>query len=346
MAWSKKLTQLNDVLSDLVPYKEGIIKYVKGAGLKPQFINMDGNAMDAWSNALSEADRNEKVDDLVKQVLNAYPNNPFLKSALAEKEIDYSLSPDIDEISDWQPVTDDTLEVLTMEKSTLLPVSFLALGVVRSRAVAKVEIKIGSSRVNVGTGFLCKVAGINDLFFMTNFHVINDKDKIKNTRVIFNYELDIDGNTTASKSFSINESGPWYTSPEKEYDVCVCKLQASDEDLKEYGYLTLKEIDVARNDFVNIIQHPGGQMKQISLYYNIVTNKDDRIIQYLTDTLKGSSGSPVFNSNWDVVALHHSGGGSKPDEPALPRGTKSRNEGIYINKIIQLISANHPKPER
>lgn len=43
MAWSKKLTQLLDVLSDLVPYKEGIVKYIKASGLKPQFINMDGS---------------------------------------------------------------------------------------------------------------------------------------------------------------------------------------------------------------------------------------------------------------------------------------------------------------
>lgn len=345
MAWSKKLTQLNDVLSDLVPYKEGIIKYVKSSGLKPQFINTDGNALDVWSNVLSEADKHEKVNDLVKRVLDSYPDNPFLKSALEEKEINYSLSPDIDEISNWHQVTDDTLEVLTMNKSTLLPVSFLALGVVRSRAVAKVEIKIGSSKINIGTGFLCKVEGIDDLFFVTNFHVINDKAKIKNTRIIFNYELDINGNTTESKSFSINEAGPWYTSSEKEYDVCVCKLQASEEDLKEYGYLNLKEIDVSKNDFVNIVQHPGGQMKQISLYHNIVTNKDDRVVQYLTDTLKGSSGSPVFNSDWNVVALHHSGSGGKSNEPVLPPGVKSRNEGIYINKIIQFISANYTKSE-
>ena len=99
MAWTKKLTQLNDVLSDLVPNKDGITKYVKAAGLKPQHINESGNAMDVWSNVLSEADKNSKVDELVKAVLDTYPDNPFLKSALAKKEIDYSLSPDIDKIS-------------------------------------------------------------------------------------------------------------------------------------------------------------------------------------------------------------------------------------------------------
>lgn len=82
-------------------------------------------------------------------------------------------------------------------------------------------------------------------------------------------------------------------------------------------------------------------MKQISLYHNIVTHTNERIVQYLTDTLKGSSGSPVFNSEWEVVALHHSGGGSKSDEPALMDGLKIRNEGILINKIIQFFKDNH-----
>lgn len=341
MAWTKKLTQLNDALSDLVPNKDGITKYVKASGLKPQFIDTSGSAMDVWSNVLSEADKNSKVDELVKSVLNTYPDNPFLKSALATKEIDYSLSPDIDKISKWQDVSEETLEVLTMGRSTLLPVNFLARGVQKSKAVGKVEIKIGSNRVNVGTGFLFKVKGINDLFFITNYHVINDRKDIDKTKVIFDYELGIDGNSIASKSFKIDENRAWYCSPVNEYDTTIFNLIDDHNELESYGYIELKEIEIAQNDFVNIIQHPGGEMKQISLYHNIVTNTSERVVQYLTDTLKGSSGSPVFNSDWEVVALHHSGGGSKPGEPELPTGIKSRNEGIFINKIIQFVKDNH-----
>ncbi|HNP68905.1 MAG TPA: trypsin-like peptidase domain-containing protein [Aequorivita sp.] len=341
MAWTKKLTQLNDALSDLVPNKDGITKYVKASGLKPQFIDTSGNAMEVWSNVLSEADKNSKVDELVKSVLNTYPDNPFLKSALATKEIDYSLSPDIDKISKWQDVSEETLEVLTMGRSTLLPVNFLARGVQKSKAVGKVEIKIGSNRVNVGTGFLFKVKGINDLFFITNCHVINDRKDIDKTKVIFDYELDIDGNSIASKNFRIDENRAWYCSPVNEYDTTIFNLIDDHNELESYGYIELKEIEIAQNDFVNIIQHPGGEMKQISLYHNIVTNTSERVVQYLTDTLKGSSGSPVFNSDWEVVALHHSGGGNKPGEPVLPEGIKSRNEGIFINKIIQFVKDNY-----
>lgn len=341
MAWTKKLTQLNDVLSDLVPNKDGITKYAKASGLKPQFIDTSGNAMDVWSNVLSEAEKNNKVEELVKSVLGTYPDNPFLKSALISKEIDFLVGPDIDDTSDWQDVSEETLEVLTMEQSTLLPVNFLAKGVRKSKSVGKVEIKIGSNRYSVGTGFLFKIKGIEDLFFITNYHVINDKKDIERTRIIFNYELDIEGNTIPTRSFKIDETGPWYCSEIKENDTTIFKLIDENKTLAEYGWIELKEIEIFKNEFVNIIQHPKGEMKQISLYHNIVTHTDDRVIQYLTDTLKGSSGSPVFNSDWEVVALHHSGGGSKPGESELPEGIKSRNEGIFINKIIQFVKDNH-----
>lgn len=341
MAWTNRHTQLNDVLGELIPDKIGITKFVKSSGLKPQFINMDGSPSDAWNSVISEADKHDKVDDLVKAVLQVYPNDPFLKSALSTTEINYSLSPDIDKISNWQPISEETLEVLTMGSNTILPVNFLALGVIRSKAVAKVEITTGTQKTNVGTGFIAKVKNFDELFFVTNYHVLNDRNKIESTRIIFDYELDINGDSKPSKSFRIDASGPWYASPVAECDVCIFKLMASPAELQDYQYLELRKRDVANNEFVNIIHHPGGEMKQISLYHNIVTNINDRIVQYLTDTLKGSSGSPVFNSKWEVIALHHSGGPRKSDEPELPAGIKSRNEGIHINKIIDFLIDKH-----
>lgn len=338
MDWTPRLTQLNDVLGDLVPHQEGISKYIKAAGLKSAMINFSGNALDIWSSVIDEARKHNKVDDLINVVLVKYPNNPFLKSALNPTEINYSLSPKLDEISEWKSVDEDTLEVLTMGMKTLLPISFLERGIISSRSVAKVEIKKGTI-TEVGTGFLFKVDDVVDLFFMTNYHVINDKNDINNTRIIFDYEEDINGNTKVSKCFKIDLNGPWYTSPIEEYDVSIFKLLISDE-IKQFGFIPIRKIDVAKNDFVNIIQHPGGQMKQIALYHNIVTNTTDRVVQYLTDTMKGSSGSPVFNSNWDLVALHHSGGSKRNDEPTIIE-SKYRNEGIHINKIIDFLVVNH-----
>jgi len=47
------------------------------------------------------------------------------------------------------------------------------------------------------------------------------------------------------------------------------------------------------------------------------------VIHYYSDTGYGSSGSPVFDNQWNLVALHHA---RKPAESA--------NEGMRIDKIV------------
>jgi V8-like Glu-specific endopeptidase len=64
----------------------------------------------------------------------------------------------------------------------------------------------------------------------------------------------------------------------------------------------------------------------------------DRRIHYLTDTLPGSSGSPVFDQRWRVVALHHSGGWLREPGSESKRAYL-RNEGILIDAVIDGLRA-------
>ena len=56
---------------------------------------------------------------------------------------------------------------------------------------------------------------------------------------------------------------------------------------------------------------------------------------YLADTERGSSGSPVFNSEWQMIALHHWGGpwidGGDIGDPS----SFEINEGIRISSIVR-----------
>ena len=83
-------------------------------------------------------------------------------------------------------------------------------------------------------------------------------------------------------------------------------------------------------DPVAIIQHPGGMVKQVSLHNNLVTMAAETRLQYLTDTLKGSSGAPIFDRNWWVVELILL---ELPYRYRTTGGQAARNEGVPIAHV-------------
>jgi hypothetical protein len=59
-------------------------------------------------------------------------------------------------------------------------------------------------------------------------------------------------------------------------------------------------------DRLNIVQHPSGHQLRYAVRNNfyIGLGETSDFIRYLTDTEGGTSGSPVFNDDWLVVAMH------------------------------------------
>jgi Trypsin-like peptidase domain len=89
-------------------------------------------------------------------------------------------------------------------------------------------------------------------------------------------------------------------------------------------------------DLAYIIQHPAGQHKRLGYVRNTISDVDDRIVRYLTDTRPGSSGAPVFDAQGRLVALHHAGGRpiTVPGKPPL-----TKNEGIRISRAFARMRA-------
>jgi hypothetical protein len=83
-----------------------------------------------------------------------------------------------------------------------------------------------------------------------------------------------------------------------------------------------------------IIGHPGGRDLELSLQDNHLLGCNDRLLHYRTPTEGGSSGSPVFDDAWRVVALHHAGDSKVPRLDGEP-GTYEANEGIAVAALLQ-----------
>ena len=81
-----------------------------------------------------------------------------------------------------------------------------------------------------------------------------------------------------------------------------------------------------------ILQHPQGQPLKLAIDRVISIIDQGRRLLYSTNTLPGSSGSPCFDINWNLVALHHSG------DPRERIGqTPTSNQGIPIGLIDGLL---------
>jgi hypothetical protein len=81
---------------------------------------------------------------------------------------------------------------------------------------------------------------------------------------------------------------------------------------------------VAANQPLFILQHAAGDYLGIAV--GDVISADQRRVRYRTNTLPGSSGSPCFNDDWELVALHH---GSERRE------NTTYNEGIPLAAILE-----------
>jgi endonuclease G len=239
----------------------------------------------------------------------------------------------------------------------LSPINYLARGTAASRAVCRVHLRDESGQtVGFGTGFLI-APGV----LMTNHHVIATTADATTAVAEFDYELDLQGRDRIVTEFAL-VTDPLPISVEA-LDFCIVAVAARSRDgqraLNEYGWLPLdpRPGKAFVGEYLTIIQHPGGERKQVCVRENKLLKYDESgsTLWYQTDTVAGSSGSPVFNNSWQVVALHHSGipqtdaqgrwlttdGQLWDDSMGENRVAWIANEGIRVSQIVEHLRTQH-----
>lgn len=215
-------------------------------------------------------------------------------------------------------------------EDTLRHVYILNLALEAAKAVVHLRVPKAEGGQSAGTGFM-----IASNLLMTNNHVIASWEQAEQTEYTFNYQLDINGKECEILTAQALSASTFHTNTELDYTVLSLR------DVPDFGSpLILKSKQIRRDDRLAIIQHPGGHLKKISMQNNFVAYADANMVQYTTSTLPGSSGSPVFDDEFKVVAIHHSGG------MLLEPGTNQRylrNAGTSIIAVLKDLQGNAPE---
>lgn len=165
---------------------------------------------------------------------------------------------------------------------------------------------------------------------LTNEHCINSNKEMRSAVVDF----DFDGGSAVPRSVKLARL--LMTDPALDFSLLELAEPA------DRGVLTLKAGADADDRPLVIVQHPGGEVKQVSIRGCKVkrpqingTTAATTDFGHLCDTLGGSSGSPVFDlADFTVVGLHHFGFFDGDPNPV--------NQAVHISLVLEAIKKKFP----
>jgi endonuclease G, mitochondrial len=167
----------------------------------------------------------------------------------------------------------------------------------------------GTVRDGFATGFL-----IAPDLMITNHHVFAAAEECRGCGIQFGYEKAADGSLRAGVVFKLDTNRFFYAIEKHDFAIVgvTSTAIAGSYNIRQFKPLPLIPTTgkILVGQAISIIQYPDGGPKKYGVRDNellIAPSDADLFLQYTTDTLPGSSGSPAFNKDWEVVALHHSG---------------------------------------
>lgn len=337
MARSHRAAATCHAVSNL-PTLERCDVYAEAAKLDLSKIYSDQAITYVWIEILDKAAIAGLTRTVVQTAFNRLPTNSpsrqFLENLLAGKPVIPDAEPrSVDGTPTFLKDTDEVLEpeaLLYNDDLTIqigrVPglIATLQRLVTLAPAVCKLVVDIHGASQS-GTGFR-----IGPDLLLTNWHVLHNKNDGTPASVVsaeFGYDDDGSGGIIPSSIIPCNVAS---IVTNKDDDWAV--IQANEPLKATWSVIKLSEAAMPSvNAAAYIIQHPGGERKRVGFVRNQVSFFDERVVHYLTDTKMGSSGSPLFDAQRKLIALHHAGG--RPQE-VVGRAPLKKNEGIRITRIV------------
>ena len=194
-----------------------------------------------------------------------------------------------------------------MGTNDLVDEFYLERALIAANPVCRLSIRSPSGHERgCATGFM-----VSPRLLVTNEHVFGSADEAAPSIAEFNYRFDVSGRPESSYRFRLRPDLFFYNN--EKLDFALVSVDPVSEDgvpLATFGYHRLipERGKMLLKEWMTVIQHPGGARRQFAIRENqCVDDEDPDVIWYRSDTAQGSSGSPVLNDSFQVVALHHAG---------------------------------------
>lgn len=331
-------TMERDALADALEsayYNQSVLEQFIffGLGENPDSVAAPGTLPARVMEVIRWAEGRGRTDELVRAAHEGNPGNPrlqqFWHGYLGSTQ---------------RQVTRDALERLTSSAIDLKnPVKWRDQMARAESCVCRILV----DDTPAGTGFLAGPGLV-----ITNHHVIERCDEAQ-IQAEFGYRIAADGKLEDGERHAV--TGPAlarqpYSSVDGQYprtalpgpdelDYAVLPVGGQPElamvDGRARGTLAPSAAPrLSPGALITIIQHPLGERLQFAYDQVIEINGNQTRVTYKVQTRKGSSGSPCFDADWNLVALHHGG------DPRTGVQIGEYNEGIPITAIRASLPAD------
>lgn len=330
--------ELLSKLTTLYSSRQAAISIAEDTGLDTSQLFFDQAVTFVWREILRKAAVDGLVRGLVQNVFDRLtPTNSarsFFTELLANQPVALTEDPHTPDGAPIFIANDDQIQV----PESLLYHDDLMVQIGRVPQLIKtlqrlVELAPSVCRLSVdvkgtsqfGTGFR-----IESSWLLTNWHVVHNRNGVPANTITAEFGYEDNGSGGLLASTMITCELPLIASSQAD-DWAV--VQITQPLSNSIPIIKLTEAAIPQEEeMAYVIQHPNGDRKRLAYVRNQISYVDDRVIHYLADTQAGSSGSPVFNADGQLIGLHHAGG--RPQE-VIGKAPLRKNEGIRISRVVE-----------